>query len=665
MVGDVHALLVGIDDYGGRLPGLNGCVNDIRGFAEFLVGRVPEERLHVVTLFDGEATRQRVIDGFTGHLSGAGAGDVVVFYYSGHGSQEPVEERYWRLEPTGHNQTIVCYDSRRPGVPDLADKELSELIGGVAAGGAHVLVVLDCCHSGGGTRDPGTLPADVRARFAPPAERPRALDAYLPGVGRAMIEAGGTDAAVAAPRHVSLAACESGQLAVEMPIGARRHGIFSAMLLRALADLGPAATYRELLGAATAAVRDRVFDQHPVGYAAEPGDLDEPVFGGAVRLPRSQVTLEHVRGAWWIDAGSVHGIQPPQGAETTVVAVLPPRRADSALPDAAPPLGSARVVEVEPARSRVTIADGWQPDSGVRYPVAVTDVPLPPASVDLRGDPGGVALVRAALVGSPHVEEGTGDPGTAGDRFVVLAEAGRLTVARADATPLAEPVQSTSDGARLVRRQLEHLARWHLIKRLDNPVSVLAGSLSIEVVAARPGEPAPRAGELPPIVPADDGRILLRYQHTPTGLRHPYIYVYLRNDSARDLYCSLLDLTDRFRCHSRLFPGALIPARTTVVAFEGRPIDVSIPKERLEAGGTEVHDWLKLIAAEQRFAADAYELPTLGGTVGYRGGDRRRGPRTVLDRLANRAVHRDAGDEAVDVPEWTTTLVTLRTVRDA
>ena len=66
-----------------------------------------------------------------------------------------MEERFWFLEPTGANQTLVCADSRRAGVPDLADKELSVLLDDVAARGPHVLVVLDCCHSGGGTRDPG------------------------------------------------------------------------------------------------------------------------------------------------------------------------------------------------------------------------------------------------------------------------------------------------------------------------------------------------------------------------------------------------------------------------------------------------------------------------------------------------------------------------------
>lgn len=665
MAGNVYALLAGVNDYQGRLGTLRGCVDDIRGFQEFLEGRVEKERRHIRPLLDGDASRANVIGGFTGHLARAGKDDVAIFYFSGHGSYEPVEERYWPRESTGQNQTIVCADSRRPGTPDLADKELDELIAVVAAKGAHLLVVLDCCHSGGGTRDPKTLPTEVRARFAPPNEWPRALDAYLPGVRRAMAARDASGAAQAAdqpPRHVALSACESTQLSLELPIGAGCRGVFSAMLQGAMARLGPGATYRDLLGATSAAVRDRVFGQHPVGYAAEPDDLDQPLFGGAVRMRRSAITLEHYRDTWWIDAGTVHGIGPPSDDDTTVLAVLPPSAgADTRAPERDLPLGNVRVAEVEPARSRVTVDGGWQPDIDLRYQTVLIDIPLPPATVELRGDPDGLALVRKQLAGSPHVRENAGDPGTGGDRFVVLADGGELTVARADAWPLAAPVPATPAGARTIVARLEHLTRWHLIKRLDNPVSTIAGQVTLQVVQAQRGEQPPTPGQHEPIRQAADGHIHLHYRKTPGGWQHPYIFVYIHNASDRDLYCSLLDLTDRSRCHSRLFPGDLIPAGKTAAAYEGRPIDVSIPKERLAEGGTEVYDWLKLVASEQRFVADAFDLPNLDVVGQPCTTSRGQGRSTVLDRLADRAMTRVAGDEPVDAPEWTTALVTLHT----
>ncbi len=659
----VYALLAGINDYQGRVSSLSGCADDIRGFREFLEGRVDEEHLRILSLVNQDATRENIINGFSGHLAGAGKDDVAIFYFSGHGSVEKVEERYWYLEPTGHNQTIVCADSRRPGIPDLADKELNELIGAIAAGGPHVLVVLDCCHSGSGTRDP-----TVRFRQAPPVETPRAAETYLPGVQQAMTagvrDSGSAAAAVAAadaPRHVALSACEPSQLSMELPIGDGYRGVFSAMLQRALAALGPEATYRDLLGAASAGVRDRVSGQDPVGYAARPGDLDRPLFGGAVQMRQSGITLEHYRGAWWIDAGTVHGIQPPQGGEATVLAVLPRRDVGPAVPGSDRPLRHARVTDVELVRSRVTVGEGWQPDPDLRYSAVLVDVPLPPATVQLRGDTAAAALVRAQLAGSPHVREGSSDPGIAGDRFLVLAEASALTVARADGTPLATPVPATPDGARTVVARLEHLTRWHLIKRLDNPVSAIAGQVSLEIVPAERSERPPLPGQRAPVTADQGGCVNLPYQETPAGWQHPYIFIYLHNNSDRALYCTLLDMTDRYRCHSRLFPGDLIPAGKTAVAYEGRPIDISVPRQRLEAGGADVYDWLKLIAAEQRFASDGYELPNLDGLITARSTARGLGPRSILDRLADRAVTRDAGDEPAGAAEWTTALIAVHT----
>src|SRR5437763_1890384 len=141
----VYALLVGINEYEGRAGQLNGCVRDVRGFETFLRGHVPDECLHLLVLTDHQATRRAVADAFDMHLGRAGAEDVCVFYFSGHGSTERVEERVWYLEPTRRQQTLVCFDSRRPGISDLADKEVNDLIHGVSARGTHVLVILDCC----------------------------------------------------------------------------------------------------------------------------------------------------------------------------------------------------------------------------------------------------------------------------------------------------------------------------------------------------------------------------------------------------------------------------------------------------------------------------------------------------------------------------------------
>ena len=103
-----------------------------------------------------------------------------MFYYAGHGSQEQAPEAFWHLEPDRLIEHLVCYDSRSPGGWGLADKELRMLIDELAARVGHLAVILDCCHSGSGTR--GELADDVVVRMSPADSRVRPLDAFLPGV---------------------------------------------------------------------------------------------------------------------------------------------------------------------------------------------------------------------------------------------------------------------------------------------------------------------------------------------------------------------------------------------------------------------------------------------------------------------------------------------------
>ena len=113
--------------------------------------------------------------------------------------------------------------------------------------------------------------------------------------------------------------------------------------------------------------------------------------------------------------------------------------------------------------------------------------------------------------------------------------------------------------------------------------------------------------------------------------------------------------------HSRLFPGDWIAPRHTAVAFDGRPIDITVPPDRLAHPGAHVYDWLKLIASEQRFTSAGYELPNLDGLLQRRSATRGAAPRSALDRMADRAVTRDAGDEVGGTADWTTARVTLHT----
>ena len=148
--GATHALLVGIDDYPDPVPSLRGCVNDVNRFKSLLTSTygVPASSIRTVT--NRSATRAGIMSAFEQHLiNGVKANDSVIFYFSGHGSQTPDLNGD---ESDGEDEALCPHDidPTRPNTW-LTDDIIRHLLSRVPT--ANVLVILDCCHSGTGTRE--------------------------------------------------------------------------------------------------------------------------------------------------------------------------------------------------------------------------------------------------------------------------------------------------------------------------------------------------------------------------------------------------------------------------------------------------------------------------------------------------------------------------------
>jgi hypothetical protein len=85
-----RALLVAINDYGSQQNNLPSCLEDATRFRSLLSERYGFTDFH--ELYDGEATVANVEAGLGWLFENVAEDDRLVFYYSGHGFQQPKGE---------------------------------------------------------------------------------------------------------------------------------------------------------------------------------------------------------------------------------------------------------------------------------------------------------------------------------------------------------------------------------------------------------------------------------------------------------------------------------------------------------------------------------------------------------------------------------------------
>ncbi len=150
------ALLVGINKY--QNSPLQGCVTDVNLQQQLLIHRFGFNPQDIVLLTDEKATRQGILTAFEEHLiKQAKPNDVVVYHFSGHGSRVRDPDSPDCEFSDCLNSTFVPVESSSSGlpgtgsvVPEIMGRSLFLLM--YALKTENVTVVLDSCHSGGGTR---------------------------------------------------------------------------------------------------------------------------------------------------------------------------------------------------------------------------------------------------------------------------------------------------------------------------------------------------------------------------------------------------------------------------------------------------------------------------------------------------------------------------------
>ncbi len=602
---NVFALMVGIDKYQSPVPALEGCVNDMRAFADFVELRTRRKGipLHLNILQNQDATRLKIVEQFERHLTQAKQGDMVVFYYSGHGSQEPAHKLFWPLEEDRKNETIVCYDSRQPDGMDLADKELATLIDLVTKKGASLTVVMDCCNSGSGTRAAmvEASPAGTRVRQTPDFDGLRPLDSYI--LPREMASSRGAFSfsgatsserlAVPTPRHVALSATQPFQLAKETQLGGSPRGVFTYSLLEVLSGVTGQLSYEDVVRQVRSLVKQRTSDQSPQLYAAEAADLRLEFLGGSLAQNQNYFYLSHhnTRG-WEVDAGAANGI-PAVGTGQTRLAVYDPQAIEADLLDRKKAKGFVSIKGVEAARSSVREEGSLQLDKTKQYRSVVSELAGEKLRVHVRGDnTHGVNTATVALgeAGGPatYLQLVT-DPRQA--TYHVLVKNNRYTLLKstdADDQPLVRQLDGYSvEQARGVAKDLVHIAQWERTLKMSNPGSRLASNaIRVDLLEAT-GDAV--------ISPGGLGYQMKVEANKPA----PAFRVRISNRSGEKLYVSLLYLSSQFEVEPGLLAqgGLWLEPGAEAFALNGRAFRVGISPGHLQRGRTETTEVLKAIFA--------------------------------------------------------------------
>ena len=147
-----RALLYGINNYYHEdVPDLRGCVNDVKNISKLLKESFGFPASAIRGRTDKEVVLKTIVDDWKWLVRDAQPGDQLVFHFSGHGSQV-ANEQDDDIESDGLDEILCLYDMDfNDPETYLLDDTIGEWIDKLKPG-VKLTFLLDCCHSGTGTR---------------------------------------------------------------------------------------------------------------------------------------------------------------------------------------------------------------------------------------------------------------------------------------------------------------------------------------------------------------------------------------------------------------------------------------------------------------------------------------------------------------------------------
>lgn len=468
--GNMLALLVGIDDYADNssFSDLDGALNDVVDMKSLLIENFgfPDDEEHIMVLTDNCATRSNIVRTFQRHLiDKANEETVVVFHYSGHGSQVPDasgDENTDKLD-----ETIVPHDSGRGDRPnrDITDDQLHALMVELQGITPHITWVLDSCHSGSGSKGSGR----VRSAQSDTRQPEHLADLDIGGKGEAGKGLGADE-----PRYVLIAAARPDEKAREVRVEGEVRGALTYHLTRQIRQSrSGGVTYRDIMDQVRAKVAAVTY-HHP---QLEGTDPDRLVFG-TESLPAKRYVLTHGKlnaTEITLAAGQAHGV-----TEGSIYALYDPGEKDfHENPEERPQIEVMKVGIVE---SRAKLLSGsFLPQSRAieirhNYPDASVRVVFASPSEK-------TGRIRKRLAGLSHIKVVAEKDG-----YDLLLREGGGQIITEGAAPIEIAPRISLDDPNLVEKvssQLAQWAKWLNILDLNNATSQL--EVDFQIVGASEG----------------------------------------------------------------------------------------------------------------------------------------------------------------------------------
>ncbi|PBK59440.1 hypothetical protein ARMSODRAFT_899250 [Armillaria solidipes] len=305
----LFALVIGIDKYRSSGINLSGAVADADAVYEFLQKtlRVPKDQIR--NLRNEEATRLTIEAAIKdlGNNPAIKKDDPILIYYAGHGAEANAPSGW--SSTNGKIQMLVPHDFVPSGSDDsergqgVLDMRLSHLLADLAAKKSdNITVILDCCHSGSGTRTDDDDPTFAVRGIDLPETYTVAQD-FLHDIepdARASVVAKGFEKS-GLLSHVLLSACKHGQEAGER--GGR--GVFTSALLSLLREKGvDKLTYKDVITSLP--------DLHAQDPQCEGVHQSRYLFNSKVSSPQGEwypiCASYSMPGEYVLEAGEAHGV---------------------------------------------------------------------------------------------------------------------------------------------------------------------------------------------------------------------------------------------------------------------------------------------------------------------------------------------------------------------